>query len=84
MKYVNTFSRFHHSEMTNHLRGLLSAPLGPSHVRLAEYEIAQLVNLCPESSDEAKSLIPSLTGKVEDEVLQSLLDQLSSARKFQS
>ncbi len=52
-------------------------------VGLAEFEMAQLGNLCPETSDEAKTLIPSLNGKKDDDDLQRLLDDLSTARRFQ-
>lgn len=52
--------------------------------RLVEFEMAQLANLTPETSDEAKALIPSLHGKKDDEDLQRLLDDLAASRRFQS
>lgn len=51
---------------------------------LAEFEMAQLANLSPETADEAKILIPSLHGKKEDRDLQRLLDDLAAAKRFQS
>lgn len=51
---------------------------------LEEFEMAQLVNLSPETTEEAKTLIPSLNGKKEDEELQRLLDDLTSIRRFQA
>jgi DNA-directed RNA polymerase II subunit RPB4 len=37
----------------------------------------ELGSLCCESSEEAKTLIPSLQDKISDEELQGLLDELS-------
>ena len=51
---------------------------------MAEFEMAQLGNLCPDTADEAKTLIPSLNGKKEDDDLQRLLDDLAESRRFQS
>lgn len=34
-------------------------------------------SLCCDSAEEAKTLIPSLSDKIEDEVLQDLLDQMA-------
>lgn len=34
-------------------------------------------SLCCDSAEEAKTLIPSLTDKIDDEVLQELLDQMA-------
>jgi DNA-directed RNA polymerase II subunit RPB4 len=62
---------------------------------LHKFEVAQLGSLCPEESEEAKTLIPrlipqsnfidngSLVSKKTDEELQKILDELSSFRKFQ-
>jgi len=46
--------------------------------------MAQLANLCPDTSDEAKTLIPSLHGRKDDEDLQRLLDDLAESRRFQA
>lgn len=51
---------------------------------LEEFEMAQLANLSPETTEEAKTLIPSLNGKKEDEELQRLLDDLTAIRRFQA
>jgi DNA-directed RNA polymerase II subunit RPB4 len=45
--------------------------------------LAALANLCPESAEEAKSLIPSLEGRFDDEELNSLLDDIQTKRSFQ-
>lgn len=71
------FSRYKSKEVVEEIRRTLMDS------GLAEFEMAQLANLCPESSEEAKSLVPSLK-KITDDDLQSILDDLSSIRKFQS
>lgn len=66
--------------MTEHVRRLL---FDTGKNRLAEFEMAQLANLCPETAEEAKTLIPSMATKIEDDVLQALLDQLGESRRLQ-
>lgn len=52
---------------------------------LAEFEMAQLGNLGPETAEEAKALIPSLAdGKKEEEELQRILDDLIASRRYQA
>jgi len=51
--------------------------------RPRQFESAQLKNLCPETADEAKSLIPSLE-RFSDIELQAWLDSLNELRKFQA
>eukprot|EP00730_Choanoeca_flexa_P014712 TRINITY_DN6533_c0_g1_i2.p1 TRINITY_DN6533_c0_g1~~TRINITY_DN6533_c0_g1_i2.p1 ORF type:complete len:140 (+),score=29.18 TRINITY_DN6533_c0_g1_i2:22-441(+) len=49
------------------------------------FEQIQLANLCPETSDEAKSLIPSLRdGRVEEDQLEEMLEKLQTHRDFNS
>ncbi|KAL7409683.1 HRDC-like protein [Mrakia frigida] len=45
------------------------------------FEIAQIGNLAPGSAEEAKALIPSLN-RVDDEILQSILDELKVLRSY--
>lgn len=92
-KYVEAFSRYKNNEMIREIRSCFTADL-------AEFEMAQLANLCPESTEEAKVLIPrylnffqdkffiflcinSLEGKISEEGLQQILDDMINARKFQ-
>lgn len=51
--------------------------------KLHKYELAALANLCPETPDEAKSLIPSLEGRFDDEELASILEDIQTKRSFQ-
>ena len=50
---------------------------------LHKFEIAQLINLCPENAEEAKALIPSLESKIDDEELDNLLRDLHNKKTFQ-
>ena len=73
-KYVKTFNRYKNSEMIREVRTCFSDDF-------CEYEMAQLANLCPESAEEAKCLIPSLS-RIPDLTLQSILDHIQNTRKF--
>lgn len=55
-----------------------------SEMSLAEFEMAQLGNLCPETSEEARALIPSLGEKIEEDLLQKILEDMATARRLQS
>lgn len=39
-------------------------------------------SLCPDTFEEAKTLIPSLEGKISDDDLQDLLDEMMKLRNF--
>lgn len=51
--------------------------------KLHKFELAAIANLCPETVEEAKSLIPSLEGRFEDEDLQAVLDDIQTKRSIQ-
>jgi DNA-directed RNA polymerase subunit F len=48
---------------------------------LHSFEAVQIANLCPETAEEARTLIPSLQQQ-EDRALQALLDDISKLRKY--
>ncbi|XP_035697365.1 DNA-directed RNA polymerase II subunit RPB4 [Branchiostoma floridae] len=75
--YTSRFSRFKNRETIAAVRSLLMQK------KLHKFELAALANLCPESAEEAKSLIPSLEGRFEDEELQQILDDIQTKRSFQ-
>jgi DNA-directed RNA polymerase II subunit RPB4 len=54
-----------------------------SNNQFHKYEVAALANLCPENSDEAKSLMPSLENKIDNDDLQKILDDIQTKRSFQ-
>jgi DNA-directed RNA polymerase II subunit RPB4 len=55
-----------------------------AHKNLHKFEIAALANLCPENYEEAKTLIPSLKTKLDDEELQKILEDIQTKRSFAS
>ncbi|KAG7661867.1 RPB4 [[Candida] subhashii] len=82
LNYLSNFARFKNSSSTETVEKLLndfslSAAIEPLH----PFELAQLGTLECEDAEEAKSLIPSLTNKVSDVQLQTLLTEL---RKYQT
>ncbi|EFA76313.1 RNA polymerase II core subunit [Heterostelium album PN500] len=78
LAYAERFSRYKNKASIKQVRGVLSKQ------DLDEFEVACLANLCPENSDEAKSLIVSLKRfqDTQDDTLQAILDELSNLRKF--
>ncbi len=67
---------------------------------LTQFETAQIANLCPADSEEAKSIVPRYTlfwsahshrseissslVKIDDDKLQTLLDEIQTMRRFQT
>ncbi|PVV03112.1 hypothetical protein BB560_002420 [Smittium megazygosporum] len=78
LPYTQKFSHFNNQYSAREARKVLST------VELSSFEIAQLGNLGCSEPAEAKSLIPSLIGKIDDESLDHVLKQLQSINKFQS
>ncbi|KAF2257853.1 hypothetical protein CC78DRAFT_538203 [Lojkania enalia] len=72
LDYVETFSRYKQRENVQALSGLLD-----SHNELTFVEKAMLGSLACDTADEAKTLIPSLATKMDDDALQSLLDEMT-------
>ncbi|OIW26687.1 hypothetical protein CONLIGDRAFT_482972 [Coniochaeta ligniaria NRRL 30616] len=76
MEHARVFANYKGQENVEAVDGLLSTYTG-----LVMFERAQLGSLGCTSAEEAKILIPSLNSKIDDETLQSLLDQLESLRE---
>jgi len=74
--YVKTFSRYKNKTAVKEVRSLLTKR------NLEEFEIASLANLCPESAEEAKSLIPTLGSKFTDDDLEMVLSDLRNYSSF--
>ncbi|VDM81679.1 unnamed protein product, partial [Strongylus vulgaris] len=74
LNYARRLSRFKNRETIKAVRAIFSQK--PLH----KFEVAQIVNLCPESAEEAKALIPSLENKLEDDDLDEILRDLHSRR----
>ncbi|XP_060079942.1 DNA-directed RNA polymerase II subunit RPB4-like [Ylistrum balloti] len=77
LNYTSRFSKFKNRETISAVRSLLMQK------KLHKFELAALANLCPENADEAKSLIPSLEGRFEDEELKQILEDIQTKRSFQ-
>ncbi|KAJ1955740.1 RNA polymerase B [Dipsacomyces acuminosporus] len=78
LEYVQKFSRYTNRDTVKEVRALLKTS------NLEQFECAQLGNLCCNDFDEAKALVPSISSKIDDEVLDSLLKQMDSLKKYQS
>ncbi|KAK7745362.1 RNA polymerase B [Cytospora paraplurivora] len=70
--YLDAFARFKQKENVEAVERLLS-----SQKQLNKFERAQIGSLCCDSAEEAKTLIPSLVHKLDDDTLQELLDQMA-------
>ncbi|MCL7050743.1 hypothetical protein MKW94_016314 [Papaver nudicaule] len=69
-QYVKRFSRYKNADAVR---------------QLAEFELCVLGNLCPETADEAKAMVPSITTKERgctDENIEKMLGDLSLIKKF--
>ncbi len=73
MDYAKRFHKYKNKNAVEEVRNYLSQ----KKWGLVEWEIASLANLCPDSADEAKSLIPSLK-KLTDDELDSILSEIQT------
>lgn len=76
--YCERFSKYRNRETIGYVRKLLS-----QKKNLTKFELAQLANLCPETPEEAKALIPSLEGRFQDDELTLILEDIQTQRSFQ-
>ncbi|KZV74515.1 hypothetical protein PENSPDRAFT_194909 [Peniophora sp. CONT] len=79
LEYVKTFAKFNTTDSAAAVRETLRR-----EEELTQFETAQIANLCPVDADEAKSVVPSLNNKIDDDRLQNLLDEIQTLRKFQT
>lgn len=79
LNYTQRFAKFKNMENIASVRQLLT------NKKIHKFEMAQLANLCPETPEEAKSLIPSLEaeGRFTDEELTTILEDIQTKRSFQ-
>ena len=88
--YCERFSKFKTKEAIGAVRNLLfpkdpsngMATSNPTPV-LHKFEAALLANLCPQQAIEAKTLIPSLDSKLDDDECQKIVDEIQTYRSFQ-
>ncbi|EPZ32963.1 hypothetical protein ROZALSC1DRAFT_29117, partial [Rozella allomycis CSF55] len=72
-----TFNKFKNKEVAKNIKFSLLEK-GLSH-----FEAVQLLNLCPDSIDETKSLIPSISQKKTDDQIQRILNEIDNSRRLQ-
>ncbi|CAE6431793.1 unnamed protein product [Rhizoctonia solani] len=79
-----------HREKDSPDTAVYNKTLDPVHSRvlrrepnLTQFETAQIANLCPADVEEARNIIPSLV-KVDEDRLQTLLDEVQALRRFQT
>ena len=77
LNYLDALTKYRDDDQTHAMDRILS-----SASMLHPFERAQLGTLGLEEAEEAKTLIPSLATKIEDDHLQQLLDELASLRKY--
>lgn len=77
LSYCQRFSRYKNRETISAVRSLLMQK------KLHKFELASLANLCPETPEEAKALIPSLEGRFQDDELRQILEDIQTQRSFQ-
>ncbi|XP_074097296.1 transcriptional adapter 2A isoform X2 [Cotesia typhae] len=75
--YTERFRKFKSKEMISAVRSMLMQK------KLHKFEVASLANLCPEMTEEAKSLIPSIEGRLEEEDLRTILEDIQTKRSLQ-
>lgn len=81
-QHVEAATRSRLQKMSRELiRDLRQAAI--SKYGLEEFEMAQVGNLRPESVEEARVLVPSLVGRVEEGELQKLVDEVLVLCRFQ-
>jgi len=76
LDYSQRFSRHKNKQTVREIKGALEQR------GLAPYDVASLGNLCPESVEEAKALIPSLARFSNDD-LQAAINDLASFKRFE-
>ncbi|XP_046742799.1 DNA-directed RNA polymerase II subunit Rpb4-like isoform X2 [Diprion similis] len=77
LTYTNRFRKFRNKETIAAVRNLLMQK------KLHKFELASLANLCPETPEEAKALIPSLEGRLEDDEMRTILEDIQTKRSLQ-
>ena len=73
--YMESFVKFESGDVCSAVRDLLAAKLGG---KLKPFEIAQIMTLCPEDAEEAKTLIPTIP--LDESDMQELLNEINQYR----
>ena len=87
LEHCQAFSQYSNREIVREIRQSMLRRTGEERKGrgLVEGEMVQVGNLGPETTEEAKALVPSLgNADVDEEELQRILDDLSAIRRFQT
>lgn len=79
LQYVRRFSRYQNPDAVKQVREVLTRN------QLHEFEVCVIGNLCPETVEEAKALVPSITkrGRMDEEKIETMLTDLATIKKFE-
>lgn len=77
LDYTQRFSKYNTKETIKAVRETLQTQ------KLHKFEIAVLANLCPATSEEARTLLPSLEGRFDDLELGEILDDIKTHISYQ-
>ncbi|CAK9195543.1 hypothetical protein BDL97_10G102500 [Sphagnum fallax] len=79
LQYVKRFSRYQNPEAVKQVREVLTRN------KLHEFEVCVIGNLCPETVEEAKAVVPSIAkkGRLDDERIETMLTDLATIKKFE-
>ncbi len=90
--YLDMFARYKQTENLHSMGGIFDsnpqinpverAMLGMPLCEALTWKLTMSGSLCPDTADEAKTLVPSLAPKFEDDALQPILDELQKLRKL--
>jgi DNA-directed RNA polymerase II subunit RPB4 len=94
LAYATRFSKFKNRETVKQVRHLFDdlVDVSPQHAQqqqqqqqqrhaMAEFELASLCSLCPETAEQAVNLIPSLE-RFDEADLEKILSDMTNLRKF--
>jgi len=79
LQYVKRVSRYQNPDAVRQVREVLARN------NVHEFELCVIGNLCPETLEEAKALVPSLTkrGRMDDDTIEEMLTHLAKIKKFE-
>ena len=79
LEHVEAFSHFQSRQVLTEIRNKY-VNTDDETLKLREFEFAVLVNLCPETAEEAKTLIPTLD-RFDDEQVTQMVNDLAAFKE---
>ncbi|KAK4635238.1 DNA-directed RNA polymerase II subunit rpb4 [Fulvia fulva] len=80
--YCRHFARFKDDNSIRQVNQI-STELTERELGITQFERAQLATLCCDTAEEARTLVPSLEGKIGDDELEIVLNDIAKLRDFQ-